>query len=112
MLVELLVEVQHLRAEVTRLEAELAEHRAARGLSAPAGWAHAPLEGHLWQRPCGAVDADGECAAGWLYVEEARSGFDWGWWAPGKGIRVRGHEDSALGAIAAAASALAAGGGS
>lgn len=111
-------DVAYLLGEVERLRAEVAEHRAARGLEAPKGWRYS-FEG-LWERHATERrwrDEDGEvwedeCPDGTLVVEanDLGHGFRWAWrFSIGK-VRAEGTADTCLGAFAAAEAALAGGG--
>lgn len=110
--------IEALIAEVEELRAECAEHRAARGIEAPAGWQRSAEA--LWERAASdrrEVDEEGvpypnECPDGWLVVEEWHEpqpdgAWRWAWYVGGGAVRADGAAATCLGAIAAAEAALA-----
>jgi hypothetical protein len=105
--------IEALIAELEELRAEVAEHRAARGIEAPAGWQRS--EEALWERAASErryTDGDevyDECPDGWLLVgEEEPEPWGWRWILPGGSVRAEGTEATCLQALAAAEAALAA----
>lgn len=89
--------------DIAWLLAEVREHRAARGLEAPAPWRRCSNDEAMWERPCGEVEPEyGECPDGCLMVW--LDGL-WEWWRLGERVAF-GAESSVIGAIGAAEAAL------
>jgi hypothetical protein len=87
--------------DLESLVAEVAEHRAARGIDAPPGWQ--PSVDALWEREVPGQEDGGLVVLEDHYYEKP---WRWAWYVGGGKVRAEGTCATCLGAIAAAEAAL------